>query len=248
MRNAKSWIRAGLLLASLGLSNAVLAGPADYVYTPEVEKGEIEIDNKFGTAKGQDGVRKTVSTLGLGYGVTDYWFSEVYFKREKEGSDGLNIAEFENKFKLTETGQYFVDVGLITEIEMPLNNNKAPWEFKFGPLFQKEVGKVQLNANVLFERTFEGKGVTHVTELGYQWQAKYRLMKAFEFGLQGMGEVGDWRSWDKSNAQNHRMGPAVFGKVNVGPKQAIKYNAALLFGVSDVAPDTTFRSQVEFEF
>jgi hypothetical protein len=44
------------------------------------------------------------------------------------------------------------------------------------------------------------------------------------------------------------MGPAVFGKLDVGQKQAIKYNAAMLFGVSDTAPDHTFRMQVEYEF
>ncbi len=63
-----------------------------------------------------------------------------------------------------------------------------------------------------------------------------------------MGEMGEWDHWEDSDDQNHRIGPAVFGKLNVGQKQAIKYNAALLFGASDAAPDHTFRLQVEYEF
>ncbi|HAF00927.1 MAG TPA: hypothetical protein DCG63_06480 [Methylophilaceae bacterium] len=228
--------------------NTAWAGPADYVYTPLVEQGEKEIDFKFGTAKGQDDTRKTVYSLGLGYGVSEYWFTEVYLKREREGSEGLTIGEWENKFQLTETGKYAVDVGLITEIEAPLSNSKEPWEFKVGPLFQTEFGKLQLNGNVLFERTFGGDNVEHITEMGYQWQAKYRWIQEFEFGLQGMGEMGEWDHWEDSDDQNHRIGPAVFGKLNVGQKQAIKYNAALLFGASDAAPDHTFRLQVEYEF
>jgi hypothetical protein len=240
------------LMFSLGvlLAANAYAGPADYVYTPTVEQGEKEIDFKFGTAKSEEGTRAHVTSLGFGYGATDYWFTEVYLKRESEGSDGLSIAEWENRFQLTETGKYAVDVGFITEIEAPLSHHDAPWEFKFGPLFQTEFGKLQLNANVLFERKFGHKeaGEEFVTELGYQWQTKYRLQETFEFGLQGMGEVGEWNDWSQHDAQNHRFGPAVFGKFALPNKQAIKYNAAWLFGVSEAAPDHTFRMQAEYEF
>ncbi len=229
---------------------SVLAGPADYVYTPMVEQGEKEIDFKSGTAKQLDGTRSTVNSMGFGYGASEYWFTEVYLKREKSGSDGLSIVEWENKFQLTETGKYPVDIGLITEIEVPMNNNKAPYEFKFGPLFQTEFGHVQLNGNLLFERKF-GRNETNEpqnTEFGYQWQAKYRFKPEFELGMQGMGETGAWNDWSSTSNQNHRFGPAVFGKVKLAPKQAVKYNAALLFGSSQAAPNHTLRLQVEYEF
>ncbi len=239
------------LMVCLGVLHAGIAaaGPADYVYVPAVEYGEKEIDFKFGTAKNQEGERKTVTTLGFGYGITEYWFSEVYLKREREGSEGLTIGEWENKFQLTETGKYPVDIGLITEIEAPLSNSHEPYEFKIGPLFQTEFGKLQLNGNVLFERTFGGDSdEKHITEMGYQWQVKYRWKPELEFGAQGFGEMGEWNHWENSDEQNHRMGPAVFGKIALGQKQAIKYNAAYLYGTSDAAPDHTFRMQVEYEF
>ncbi len=238
-----------LCAIAFNIANAS-AGPADYVFTPTVEQGEKEVDFKFGTAKQQDGTRTTVTSLGFGYGATEYWFTELYLKRENSGSEGLTLAEWENKFQLTETGKYAVDIGLITEIEAPLNNGKEPWEFKVGPLFQTEFGKLQLNGNVLFERKFGPNDTDsrYVTEIGYQWQAKYRWKPAFEFGAQGMGELGQWNQWDSSNNQNHRVGPAVFGKLALGNKQAIKYDAAWLFGISDAAPNNTFRMQVEYEF
>ena len=113
------------LILCLGTLNTVIAfaGPADYVYTPTVEYGEREIDFKHGNAKQQDGTRKQVSSLGFGYGATEYWFTEIYLKHESEGTHNLNIAEWENKFQLTETGKYPVDVGLIAEFEAPLNNS-----------------------------------------------------------------------------------------------------------------------------
>ena len=249
MKRCKLIFSFSMLMSAFYMGEA-LAGSADYVYTPMVEQGEKEIDFKFGTAKQPDGSRQNVTSLGFGYGVNDFWFTEVYLKRESEAGEGLTIAEWENKFQLTETGKYPIEIGLITEFEAPTSNNNEPYEFKFGPLFQTEFGKLQLNANVLFERKFgpNDSDESRFTEMGYQWQAKYRLQPSFELGLQGMGEMGQWNDWTSTSEQTHRFGPAVFGKVQVGNKQAIRYNAALLFGVSDAAPNNTFRMQVEYEF
>lgn len=235
-------------IASLHAS-LTLAGPADYVYTPTVEQGEREIDFKYGIAKQKDGTQQQAVSLGLGYGANEYWFTEVYLKQQAYGDQTTTIAEWENKFQLTETGKYFVDVGFITELEVPINSNDSPKEIKVGPLFQKEIGKLQLNANFLFERAFGTADESgYSTEFGYQWQAKYRLQPTLELGLQGMGEMGKWDQWDSASKQNHRIGPAAFGKFSLGNKQAIKYNTAWLFGASDAAPNDTFRIQLEYEF
>lgn len=225
---------------------SVFAGPADYVYTPAVEYGEHEIDLKVGT--NENNVQ--VASIGYGYGARENWFTEIYLKRERAGGSGVTLAEWENKFQLTETGQYPVDIGLITELEAPLSGD-APWEVRVGPLFQTEFGKLQLNGNLLFERAFgkadEG-GVPFSTNFAYQWQAKYRWQAALEFGVQGLGEMGKWNAWDKRANQNHRIGPAIFGKFALGNRHAIKYNAAWLFGASHAAPNHTFRMQAEYEF
>ncbi|MDP2804947.1 MAG: hypothetical protein Q8O24_03305 [Gallionellaceae bacterium] len=235
-------------IASLHAS-LTLAGPADYVYTPTVEQGEKELDFKYGTAQQKDGTQRQAVSLGIGYGANEYWFTEVYFKQKNYDGQIVNLAEWENKFQLTETGKYFLDVGLIVELEAPINSSSEPKEIKIGPLLQKEIGKLQLNANFLFERAFGTVDESgYSTECGYQWQAKYRLQPSLELGLQGMGELGKWDNWDAASQQNHRMGPAVFGKFSLGNKQAIKYNAAWLFGASNVAPSNTVRMQLEYEF
>ncbi len=227
------------------------AGAADYVYTPAVEYGEKEIDFKAGSTFPLAGITTSQgASIGYGYGAKEYWFTEIYLKQERNGSEVANIAEWENKFQLTDTGQYPVDVGFITELEAPVSDN-APWEFKFGPLFQTEFGKLQLNGNLLFERAFgktDPSGVPYVTNFGYQWQVKYRWQPVLEYGMQGFGEVGKWDHWDPQAEQIHRIGPAVFGKFALGNRQYIKYNAAWLFGASTAAPGHTFRMQVEYEF
>ena len=239
-----------VLLTGIVCAQNVFAGAADYVYTPAVEYGEREIDFKVGATSPVAGSRAQGASIGFGYGAKEYWFTEVYLKQERNGSAVANLAEWENKFQLTDTGKYPVDVGLITELEAPLSAN-APWEFKLGPLFQTEFGKFQWNGNLLFERAFgkaDENGVHYSTNFSYQWQAKYRWQPILEFGLQGFGDMGKWNNWNKQIDQIHRVGPAVFGKFALGNRRAIRYNAAWLIGSNNAAPDHTFRMQIEYEF
>lgn len=244
MKRYATSLVAGALLCPLLAS----AGPADYVYTPAVTYGEREIDFKMGSAEKADTPREAAASIGYGYGATQWWFTEVYlkYKRELNEDTKFDAVEWENKFQLTETGQYPVDVGFLVEIERPMNHDEG-WEVKWGPLLQTELGKVQLNANLLFQRSYHAAEPSTMQFL-YQWQAKYRWKPEFEFGLQGFGENGDYDRWSPADEQTHRMGPAIFGKLPLGQRQAIKYNAAWLVGTSKAAADNTLRMQVEYEF
>ncbi len=243
MKTKAAWMAA---MGMLCLQSAH-AGPADYVFSPTVEKGEKEIDFKFGTMDGDP--RKSLASLGLGYGVNDWWWTEAYVKYAKEGGADIkyDAFEWENKFQLTETGKYPVDVGLVIEVEIPRDRDEEGIELKVGPLFQTEFGKLQLNGNILFEKHFDA-AVSSPTQAGYQWQAKYRWQPSLEYGLQGFGDMGAWDDWDAASEQSHKMGPALFGRFSAGSHQAIKYNAAWLFGLTDATADNTFRLQVEYEF
>lgn len=239
------------LLAGAGIflaAHQVFAGPADYVHTPAVEQGEREIDIKFGHWTMNGTQPQTDSSIGLGYGVNAWWFTEIYVKGRKANgqSTTYEATEWENKFQLTPTGRFPVDVGFLLEIERPRDHAEG-WEVKYGPLFQTEFGRLQLNANLLFERKYFGDQPS-ATEMEYQWQAKYRWLRAFEFGLQGFGNVGKWNDWAPENERGNRVGPAVFGKLPLGGHQAIKYNAAWLIGTSSAAPNRNVRVQMEYEF
>lgn len=239
-----------LLFSAFCFAGEARANPADYIYMPTVEYGEREIDVKYGAASPTPGNSSAQgASIGLGYGAGEHWFTEIYLKQERLGNQSVNLAEFENKFQLTETGEYPVDLGFITEVEAPLSAN-APWEINLGPLLQTEVGRVQLNGNLLFQRAFRGpdEGVPYVTNFNYQWQAKYRAQQNLEYGLQGIGSMGQWNNWGRQANQSHLAGPAVMGKFLLGGRQAIQYNAAWLLKASRNAPNNTFRMQVEYEF
>jgi hypothetical protein len=246
----KKKILLNMSLIGISLSLPVLAGPADYIYTPKIERGELELDIKYGTATSNTSSHPEASSIGLGYGMTERWFTEGYLKQKHDASGVSHYAEWENRFLLSSTGDSAVDIGFVTELEAPLTVGST-WELRAGPLFQSQIEKLQLNGNLIFERVFGGSdeyGVAQVTNFGYQWQARYRWEKFLQFGIQGFGELGKWNDWYPSTEQNHRMGPALFGKFSFDQQHAIKYNAAWLAGLSAASPATTLRVQIEYEF
>lgn len=242
-----------LAALALGLPAICLAGPSDYVYVPSVEYGEREIDFKLGTEKAKSsegGERESAASLGFGYGATEWWFTEAYLKYEKHPAERTkyDAFEWENRFQLTESNRYWVDAGLVAEVEIPRERREEGYEFKWGALFQFDTGDVRWNANVLFERAYRShEAGEHPMEIGYQLQAKVPLGAALEVGAQAFGEMGKWNHWDPREEQSHKIGPALFGKVRLGGREAIRYNAAWLAG-SNAAPRRTFRLQAEYEF
>ena len=238
-----------LAIVGLCARAPAVAGPSDYVVTPIVEEGEREIDFKAGSAKLRDGSRESKQSLGLGLGVNSWWFTEFYAVWHKPPGErhSFDAWEWENKFQLTETGRYPVDVGVLLEIERPKDRSEG-YELRWGPLLQAEIGtQVQANLNLLLERQLRS-AAGGSTELGYQWQLKYRWRPALEWGAQGFGNLGPWRDWLPASQQSHTAGPAVFGRSDLGPRKVVKYNAGLLFGLNHASPANTLRVQTEFEF
>ncbi|HEX8963352.1 MAG TPA: hypothetical protein VF801_10145 [Rhodocyclaceae bacterium] len=225
---------------------AAHAGPADYVFTPHVVQGERELELKYGTARGADGSRSSAESLGLGYAVTGNWFTELYANRESAAGASARAHEWENKFMLTEPGEYDVDLGMVAELEVPQRNGD-PYESTLGLLLQKDVDRMQFNLNGLLVRQFHD-GQPHRTEHVYQWQAKYRWRPALEFGAQGFGRVERWPLRSEAGGHDAAMGPALFGMLHADGRSVLKYNAALLFGATDTAARRTFRTQIEYEF
>jgi hypothetical protein len=240
--------------AALGLPIAAHADPQDYVHEPNVEYGEREIDFKAGTwkLKGDEPVRESGASIGFGWGGTPWWFTEAYLKYAKEGSERTkyDAFEWENLFQLTEHNKYWADVGLFVELEFPKEHASEGYELAWGPLFQKDIGAWRWNANVLFEHRYRGaEQESNAMEMGYQLQAKTRLAQNLDGGFQAFGEMGPWRHWAPKDEQSHRIGPALFGKIKLGEgRQAIRWNAAWLWGATDGSPRDSFRLQAEYEF
>jgi hypothetical protein len=224
------------------------AEPSDYVLLPNVVYGEREIDLKAGSFSGP-GPRNSAGSVALGLSPTTYWLTELYAAYARSGGAGtrFDAIEWENRFELTDPGQYAIDWGSVIEVEKP-HESGSGWNLTLGPLMQGEIAdRFQWNFNPLLSRNLAGPtGAT--TQLAYQVQLKYRYQQSFELGVQGFGDLGPWYHWSAMEQQTHRLGPAIFGKVPLGGRRVLVYNAGWLFGLVPGAPSDTLRAQVELEF
>lgn len=234
------------LAAALTLvSSPALAVPGFYLVTVYENEGIVSLDYRYWDVR-FPGTTVKWPEIGLGYGVTKRWYTEILasYVTSNGRPVSLETQQWQNDFMLTQ-GQYDIDVALHTNLVHEKYDGENSIEI--GPVFQTDVGRLQLNGNVFFDRVLSA-GSSNTTELKYQWQAKYRWKPEFQFGLRGFGEVGPWNNWASSSRQSHRAGPMISGTLPVGASNSFLYDAAYLFGsaYSTKADMLTLRLQFQF--
>ena len=183
----------GLVLL-LGTERALAVNAGDYLFTPTVTQGEREIDLYGGTGSSGDKTRAESNVgLGFGYGVMQHWFTElaIEYRWQSPVGTGLDAFEWENILQIGEPGQWPVDIGMVFNVEKPYeaSRNSPQTEgtsIRFGPLLQKDLGKVEVNFNLLITHFFQSSAFSS-TQFGYQSQIKYRYSPPLEVGVQAFG-------------------------------------------------------------
>lgn len=236
---AIAFIAFGTALALL--SKPVNASPPK-VYSPIVEKGELEIENRgiF------DADKKTDFLYEIGYGFTENFFGSIFVESEKEPGAlyKTEAVTLESIIQLTEQGQYFVDVGLLLEYKFATQGDE-PDKFEGKLLLERTTGRFVHTANLIFENE-TGLNAAPGTFFEVYWQTRYLLSPGFQVGFQALSEFGQIGNFGPLSTQEHRVGPAVFGKIRLGKKSFIAYEAGYLVGVTAASPNA-FRWLVEFE-
>lgn len=235
-----------LLAGATFISFSAPAHATDKVYAPYVDKGEFELEWRggydFDDNEDKDGAWK--QKLAVGYGITDYWFSEIYGELEREGESGANTEftaiEWENRFQLTEQGQYWLDAGILTELEY--NTNDGPDKAEIKALFAKDTGKLSHIANIGAEREF-GDHSGNDTEFGVSWSSRYRYRPEFEPGFEIHSDFGSLSDGSSFNEEKHRIGPVIYGSIG-----HFSYDVGYLAGVSGGAADGTLKAILEYEW
>jgi hypothetical protein len=220
-----------LLATLLGACAARAADPGYYVVTTYSDEGLRTLDFRYWTVKFPGSHATRWPEAGFGYGVTSRWTTGLYasYIGSTDSATHLNTLNWQNDLLLTQ-GQYPFDLALHATW-VHYQDSQAGDGIEFGPVFQTEFGRTQLNANVFFDRDFGSTGDEGgQTEMKYQWQVRHHWRPAFDFGLQGFGELGTWNHWLPHDQQSHRAGPAFFGGWPLGDGRELRYQAAYLFG------------------
>jgi high-affinity iron transporter len=244
-------VAAVLLLAACAVG--ALPGQAHAtkrIYSPYVEQGEVELEvlgsHYFDDRDDEDGGWKYKTAIG--YGVTNRWFTELYLEREKEGVSGADAdttaVEWENRFQLSEQGEYPVDLGFYVAYEHALTRGSAD-KIEAKMLLAKDSGAFTHLANLELEqhlgRHTDGEGI----EGGFALGTRYRLSPWFSPGVEWHGDFSELRNTGGFDRQSHQAGPAFYGEI---PGTGFSYDVGYLFGVSDAAVDGELKFILEYGF
>lgn len=243
------------LLLVLPSARALAVEADEYIFLPTVTQGEREIDWHYGTGSSGDTTRAQSNTgIAFGIGVTQHWFTEldVQYRRQSPAGTRFDAIEWENILQIGEPGQWAVDVGMLFNVDRPKGapngQNKEGWSIRTGPLLQKDIGRFQVNFNLLLTRFFQGSEAPS-TQIGYQSQINYRYSRPLEAGVQMFGRFsGGGQSWAPAYDQVQRVGPVILGRFGLPRERSLSYNLAFLMGTTSHSPENTLRLQLEYEF
>lgn len=235
---------AALLLMLCGA--AAHADSGYYVVTVYDDPGAKTVDFRYWTFKPRGSAMVRWPEVGLGWNVNGRWYTEVLesYVGSSQFATKLEAVEWQNDVLLTQ-GQYPFDLAIHTLLVRPQHPASGS-SVEIGPVFQTDIGRTQLNFNLIFSRGF-GAESTGSTELAYQWQVRYRWTSWLHVGAQGLGELGPWDDWQSHEAQSHRAGPALFGSIPLG-SATLKWQAAYLIGkfFAQRGDMFTMRAKVDF--
>ena len=233
--------------AMLVTCSVALADPGYYLVTVYENEGEVNLDYRYWTVKNRGQTEVVWPEIGIGYGVTKRWYTALLasYIGSSSMATRLSSLNWQNDYLLTQ-GQYDIDLALHTNLVHNYNRG-AGQALEYGPALQTELGRAQINANLVFERSF-GRAVPRPTQLKYQWQVKYRWKPGLHFGLQGFGELGEWDNWAVRSRQSHRAGPMVSGTLPLGEDESFKYEMALLNGSIYGKPGYMFSMRLQHVF
>jgi hypothetical protein len=184
--------------------------------------------------------------IDLEYAPTWFWRTELLGKWEKEPGASIEATEvaWENILQFAPQGKYWADFGMLVEYVHSLEDGGNDG-LELGLLGEKQFARTVLTVNLLAERGFASGAET---EMEYAARYRWRVAQAFEPGIELYGELGEWGNSGSLDQHSHQIGPSLLGKVRARESSAIKYEAAVLFGLTQDSPDATVRLQLEYEF
>lgn len=239
-----------LLVWMLLFASIVAMSPeahAKKVYSPIVEKGEVEfeyhLDYTFDNDPAKDGSSR--HQFELEYGVTDRWQTAIYgvFRDKPAHKFRYEEIKWENIYQLFAEGERWLDAGLYIEYIAPEGSLNRPDVFEFKLLLEKDVGKLVHTGNLNFKKEL-GANATKNTTMGYAWRSKWQWMREIAPAVEAYGSLGELGNASSLSRQSHQIGPVLLGKL----PGDIKYELGYLFGLTSGSDDGQIKLIIAYEF
>ena len=178
-----------LQVLAMGMLCALSArgDPGYYVVTPYDNESLRWVDLRYWTVQQHAGTQVVWPELGLGYGVSSRWSTELFVSWEGSRIEAVRpgTLNWQNDVLLTQ-GELPLDIALHTQW---IRDADPPHQraLEWGPLLQTNVGRTQLNLNLILARELGGPS-TRPTQLKIQWQVRHHTWPSVHLGLQGFAD------------------------------------------------------------
>jgi len=232
-----------------------LAGQAHAakVYSPLVEKGEMEVEYQLDyTIDNNPAVNKTTKQqFEMGYGITDRWKSAVNAVYVDKPGSGFTYdrLKWENIYQLFEKDERWLDAGFYFEYQIPDAQSNAPDVAEFKILLQKRFDTPEYSIPMKHTANFTLKKELGVlasqgTTLSYAWQSKWKLSEAFSPGFEAFGKMGRVSNFNSPTQQSHVLGPVIYAEI----AHLVEIQVGYLFGLTSGSVSGAFKLVMEMEF
>jgi hypothetical protein len=234
---------------------ALASAPASaqfYVRSPEVDKGEGEIEEHGALYSGpseDERFRHTHEVEGK-YGITERF--EGILEGELEQPIGKDLEgkaiELGGQYEIIERHGDGLRLAFRTLYEFVLPDDSSD-EILFGPLAKFVRGRDSATINAFFVGQVGDHVEIDSLELKVNWQLKHELSEKWALGIEGFSEIEDLAHAGSFDDQSHRLGPVAYYEFpHAEGKPEWKAAGGVLFGMSDAVSDFTYKFDLEVEF
>ncbi len=214
---------------------------------PTEEEGQVSLEDNSALVlrRGHSSDPHQTHFAELGYGVTEYWWTEIEGHWESD-SGGLKYrtADFENAFRVLREGQWLPVTSLFLEYDQP-TDGKTPSTATIGGLFGKTFGPSRTVINLLLDHDM-GRNAGTGVRLRYNGISTWEILPEIAPGIEFFGEPGKLGDFGRTGAQDHRVGPVLHGATEIEEIGDFAYNIGYVFGVTPAAPRGTLVWRLEF--
>ena len=245
MYNKKSKLIAAAIMA-FALTSMNPAFAVDKIYSPNVTKGELEVEYGGSTTFDSNHDKNNLQSheTELEYGLTDRIQLELSGSFEKQPDESVksHAVGFGGRYQFFEQGENWLDSGLLVTYNRSTHPDTDPDSIEAKLLLEKQWGQFLHRANIGIEEEI-GSHRSGGPDRVFLWNSRYRYDSHFEPGFELQSDFGKANEAHNFNQQEHYIGPAMYGQIIPG----LKYEAAYYFGLSDAASKGAARVLLEYE-
>lgn len=212
------------------------------VSSPSVKEGAIGVEAWTSFERTPDYMEHVFEAS---YGVTSFWKTALEFGIERPGGAEAEYAAttWKNTFKLLSQNENMpVAVGMrldyarahlagdADKIDMRalFRHDSGPWQWRLNVGIDREVGD---NASDGYGGDIRASG-------------RYQVAEGYQVAIDYLGDTGKLHNMPSFDGQDHRAGPVLIADIT----DTIALEAGYLAGLSQSAPDHSFKLGLEYNF